>query len=801
MENGGEEAANEDTSSSKSIAGNGQSATALEKLPQKALTYYGSAARRQLRRNSPKESERAVPLPDWFVDSQVHLQESLKRQRTDSTIQWVHFSPTQGWVGHLIGEPDEVSEALRSQHRTKESKDISGQDHATSDSAAREPVPLSGKRYFVDFPQWAEVGYTINGLMKLPHPNYAGEVASEKSHLILHYPAEGGSYLLDELVENMSQRMKYDLISLDAQDISELVASSPEHIDAPPEEFMQTSRLMSYEVYHKDSGMSEDMEIDDDEDGFDFERQGESSSRPKGYKMGTPMIIAKPITMNLSDLLGGVSSSSRGRSRTPKSFFGGLNGEIQQRPKSPKHMLANLVDAMVSAPSLKRAAKSGSNSGDEVSDGVDATEQSSISSEDPAPSHGLVIHVKDLRAIQDTQFGKQFLSALYENVQNRRTAREKVIIIGTETSNDEASSYSKGRIQGMQNGELDEISRTILLTPVTPNTDAKLALLEDKKRRIRTINLRHFWEQYRQKDLKALGELPEQFWKLDPVEYIHTSDWSMLESSVMSFGQIHRLASLMAGMASDRPYTSKSLQLAIRHLSASDKVKMDWAEQGRSKESSRSDGSEKSSDSRINKLRRTATKHEKRLLGGVIEPDKIKTTFNDVHAPVETIDALKTLTTLSLVRPEAFLYGVLASDKIPGLLLYGPPGTGKTLLAKAVAKESGATVLEVSAAEINDMYVGEGEKNVKALFSLAKKLSPCVSPACLASRKDSDLFNIITGHLHRRSRCLVQCSYWWAAKSQSPRTAQSVPERVGWYEQRFCRRFHNGGHQQTNGPG
>src|SRR5271170_8248496 len=35
-------------------------------------------------------------------------------------------------------------------------------------------------------------------------------------------------------------------------------------------------------------------------------------------------------------------------------------------------------------------------------------------------------------------------------------------------------------------------------------------------------------------------------------------------------------------------------------------------------------------------------------------------------------------------------------------------------------------MLEVSAAEINDMYVGEGEKNVKALFSLAKKLSPCV---------------------------------------------------------------------------
>lgn len=97
-----------------------------------------------------------------------------------------------------------------------------------------------------------------------------------------------------------------------------------------------------------------------------------------------------------------------------------------------------------------------------------------------------------------------------------------------------------------------------------------------------------------------------------------------------------------------------------------------------------------------------------------------------MHVPSETVEALKTLTSLSLIRPEAFSYGVLATNKIPGLLLYGPPGTGKTLLAKAVAKESGATVLEVSGSEVYDMYVGEGEKNVKAIFTLAKKLSPCV---------------------------------------------------------------------------
>jgi hypothetical protein len=62
------------------------------------------------------------------------------------------------------------------------------------------------------------------------------------------------------------------------------------------------------------------------------------------------------------------------------------------------------------------------------------------------------------------------------------------MIIGTEVSGDEAGSYSKSRIQEMQRGEQHEISRSIFLSPITPNTDAKLALSEDKRRRTRIIN-------------------------------------------------------------------------------------------------------------------------------------------------------------------------------------------------------------------------------------------------------------------------------------------------------------------------
>jgi fidgetin-like protein 1 len=52
-------------------------------------------------------------------------------------------------------------------------------------------------------------------------------------------------------------------------------------------------------------------------------------------------------------------------------------------------------------------------------------------------------------------------------------------------------------------------------------------------------------------------------------------------------------------------------------------------------------------------------------------------------------------------------------------MLFGPPGTGKTLLGKAIAAQSKATFLSISASTLTSKWVGEGEKMVRTMFAIA----------------------------------------------------------------------------------
>jgi len=113
-------------------------------------------------------------------------------------------------------------------------------------------------------------------------------------------------------------------------------------------------------------------------------------------------------------------------------------------------------------------------------------------------------------------------------------------------------------------------------------------------------------------------------------------------------------------------------------------------------------------------------------LDSVEESDELPD-FVEVGAPANiTFDDIAGLEEAKEAILESIVYPIKEPDLFPlgwprGILLYGPPGTGKTMLAAAVANMVDGLFLYVDAAGIMSKWLGEGEKNVKKLFSYARK--------------------------------------------------------------------------------
>jgi SpoVK/Ycf46/Vps4 family AAA+-type ATPase len=61
-----------------------------------------------------------------------------------------------------------------------------------------------------------------------------------------------------------------------------------------------------------------------------------------------------------------------------------------------------------------------------------------------------------------------------------------------------------------------------------------------------------------------------------------------------------------------------------------------------------------------------------------------------------------------------------------GLLLFGPPGCGKTFIARATAGELGARFMSIGLSDVLDMWLGQSERQLRALFERARRLAPVV---------------------------------------------------------------------------
>ncbi|KAI9164072.1 putative spastin like protein spas-1 [Paramyrothecium foliicola] len=116
---------------------------------------------------------------------------------------------------------------------------------------------------------------------------------------------------------------------------------------------------------------------------------------------------------------------------------------------------------------------------------------------------------------------------------------------------------------------------------------------------------------------------------------------------------------------------------------------------------------------------------ENQLLDQIVSPEEVEYGWAAIELEDQVKQVITQLLNLAISDPGS-QSGILRHSRINGALLYGPPGTGKTHLARVLAHEYKAVVIHVSAAELENKYVGETEKAIKALFNLATMIYPSI---------------------------------------------------------------------------
>ena len=117
--------------------------------------------------------------------------------------------------------------------------------------------------------------------------------------------------------------------------------------------------------------------------------------------------------------------------------------------------------------------------------------------------------------------------------------------------------------------------------------------------------------------------------------------------------------------------------------------------------------------------------YEDIVAGDIVDVAQLEVGFDEIGGLDAQKNAIYELAILPLKRPDIFRGNALISAPT-GILIYGPPGTGKTMLAKAVARESGATFIDLKMSTIMNKWFGESQKLVHAVFTLAHKLAPTI---------------------------------------------------------------------------
>lgn len=664
---------------------------------------YGSASKRAGRNIKKPKEVPPVYLPQRFLDYNVVLREKL-----------VATQPSGQETFFIDAQETPLGREIRGgSSKTAGPNYLNVRSRATAEE--RDGSPGS-----IDVHVMQEIySLVVAGLrptsMQYPDPNL-----SAKPHVVLHCPRNGGMFFLDAMVKHLAGLNSADVIQIEAQDIAEIGGN---YLDGSEVDSDHLSSL-GYDVYMPGARESrtpgETPEEDEYSEEMEEEDDDESNRRPKvlSIRSGVSVIPLSNIG-NIANNLAEMVKTSFGPHSTPQNPSSMVKVLGMPAKESIKELkVTALIETLLHAADAKRAIQSTDLPNIEARGPVNGSAEEEVNGSQPGPESSklpnadhepaLILQIKDYLEMNNTSNGNKLLDALHEAVKQRRKEGQKILIVGTSAYESTKPQSTKSGFKNSQS-DLDTGPLRTVMTPVT-ETMKMSSFKHHHRKRLVAINGRNLQDM-----IRRLGPDSAQIEKFTSLIELNLDSAIVFVSDmtdrVLPSERVHRIATVALGLLEpNEEFSTKHLERAIHIIESSDNAKYDWFETQEKKvrhqpssermrkmhERNRTTKHKKDDEDRLQKLRKTCNSYERKLLNGVIDPGSIRTTFADVRVLPETIDTLKTLTSLSLVRPDAFTYGVLATDRIPGLLLYGPPGTGKTLLAKAVAKESGATVLEVS---------------------------------------------------------------------------------------------------------
>lgn len=203
------------------------------------------------------------------------------------------------------------------------------------------------------------------------------------------------------------------------------------------------------------------------------------------------------------------------------------------------------------------------------------------------------------------------------------------------------------------------------------------------------------------------------------------NDGELEEALVLYKRAIDHLLHASKYETSDNKLKATIRDKCAAYLGRAEKIKKSLADKGSKGGAGGTKVARKKNDSKDDSDKEDEEKEKFRNnLSSAIVIQKPNVSWDDVIGLASAKEALKEAIILPLKFPHLF-----TGNRKPwrGILLYGPPGTGKSFLAKAVATEANnSTFLSVSSSDLVSKWLGESEKLVKTLFTMARDQKPSI---------------------------------------------------------------------------